>query len=50
MGVNEQALQLHTVDKKLYFLLQVTWKSISALQLMQEFVSGATSRALCLNM
>ena len=29
MGVNEKALQLHAVYKKLYFLLQVTQESVS---------------------
>jgi len=29
MGVNGKALQLHAVYKKLYFLLQVTWESVS---------------------
>ena len=36
MGVNGEALQLHTVYKELYFLLQVTRESISALQVMRE--------------
>ena len=35
MGINGEALQLHTVYKKLYFLLQVT----------PEFVSGTPSHA-----
>ena len=30
--VNGEALQLHTVYKKLYFLLQVTRESVSVLQ------------------
>ena len=38
-----EALQLHTVYKKLYFLLQVTRESVSVLQVMQESVSGTTS-------
>ena len=29
MVVNEEALQLHVVYKKLYFVLQVTWESVS---------------------
>ena len=29
MGVNGKALQLHSVHKKPYFLLQVTWESVS---------------------
>ena len=29
MGVNGETLQLHAVYKKPYFLLQVTWESIS---------------------
>ena len=29
MGVNGEALQLHAVNKKLYFILQVTWDSVS---------------------
>ena len=29
MGVNGEALQLHAVHKKPYFLLQVTWESVS---------------------
>ena len=32
MGVNGEALQLHAVYKKLYFLLQVTQESVSVLQ------------------
>ena len=43
MGVNGEALQLHAVYKKPYFLLQVTRESISVLQVTQESVSGTTS-------
>ena len=43
MGVNGEALQLHTVCKKPYFLLQVTRQSVSVLQGTWEFVSGTTS-------
>ena len=32
MGVNGEALQLHVVYKKPYFLLQVTRESVSVLQ------------------
>ena len=32
MGVNGEALQLHAVYKKPYFLLQVTQESVSVLQ------------------
>ena len=39
MGVNGEALQLHTVYKKPYFLLQVTLESISVLQVTRESVS-----------
>ena len=31
MGVNGEALQLHAVNKKLYFVLQVTRESISGI-------------------
>ena len=34
MGVNGEALQLHAVYKKPYFLLQVTRESVSVLQVM----------------
>ena len=63
MGVNGEALQLHAVYKKPYFLLQVTRESVSVLQVMRESVSGTytashtririryyKSRALRLNM
>ena len=60
MGVNGEALQLHAVYKKPYFLLQVTRESVSVLQVTRDSVSGTTShtririryyksRALCLN-
>ena len=39
MGVNGEALQLHSVDKKLYFVVQVTRESVSVLQVTQESVS-----------
>ena len=39
MGVNGEALQLHTVYKKPYFLLQVTRESVSLLQVTRESVS-----------
>ena len=45
MGVNGEALQLHTVYKKLYFLLQVTRESVSVLQVTQESVLGTASHA-----
>ena len=32
MGVNREALQLHAVNKKPYFLVQVTWESVSVLE------------------
>jgi len=48
MGVNGEALQLHAVYKKLYFLLQVTWESVSVLQVMWESVSGTASHARCI--
>ena len=43
MGVNGEALQLHAVCKKPYFLLQVMRESVSVLQVMRESVSGTTS-------
>ena len=51
MGVNGEALQLHTVYKKRhYFLLQVMRESVSVLLVTRESVSGATSHvALRLN-
>ena len=45
MGVNGEALQLHAVYKRLYFLLQVTRESISVLQVTRESVSGTASHA-----
>ena len=49
MGVNEEALQLHIVYKKLYFLLQVMREFISVLQVTQESVSGNTSHVRCIS-
>ena len=43
MGVNGEALQLHAVYKKPYFLLQVTRESVSVLKVTQESISGTTS-------
>ena len=43
MGVNGEALQLHAVYKKPYYLLQVTQESVSVLQVMRESVSGTAS-------
>ena len=58
MGVNGEALQLHAVYKKPYFLLQVTresvsvlqvtWESISVLQVVWESVSGTASHMHCI--
>ena len=55
MGVNGEALQLHEVYKKPYFVLQVTRESVSVLQVtresvsvlqvMLESISGTTSHA-----
>ena len=45
MGVNGEALQLHTVHKKLYFLLQVTREFVLVLQVTQESISGTASHA-----
>ena len=36
MGVNGEALQLHGVYKKPYFLLQVTQESVSVLQVSEN--------------
>ena len=47
MGVNGEALQLHAVYKKPYFLLEVTRESVSVLQVTQESVSGTTSHVRC---
>ena len=41
--MGKEALQLHAVYKKLYFLLQVTQESISVLQVTWEFVSVLVS-------
>jgi len=46
MGVNGEALQLHVVHKKLYFLLQVTPEFVSVLQVTQESESG-TANHVC---
>ena len=43
MEVNGEALQLHAVYKKPYFLLQVMRESVSVLQVTPESVSGTTS-------
>ena len=43
MGVNGEALQLHAVNKKLYFILQVTRESTSVLQVTRESISGTAS-------
>jgi len=58
MGVNGEALQLHAVYKKPYFLpqvtqesisvLQVTWESISVLQVTWESISGIASHVRCI--
>ena len=48
MGVNGEALQLHAVYKKPYFLLQVTRESVSVLQVTWESVSGTASHARCI--
>ena len=45
MGVNGEALQLHAVYKKPYFLLQVTQESVLVLQVTRESISGTTSHA-----
>ena len=57
MGVSGEALQLHTVYKKPYLLLQVMQESVSVLQVLREFisvlqvtresVSGTTSHVRC---
>ena len=47
MGVNEEALQLCAIYKKLYFLLQVTRESASVLQVTWKSVSGTASHARC---
>ena len=48
MGVNGEALQLHTVYKKPYFLLQVKREFVSVLQITWESVSGTASHARCI--
>ena len=45
MGVNGEALQLHAVYKKPYFLLQVMRESVSVLQVTRESISDTTSHA-----
>ena len=47
MGVNGKALQLHSVHKKPYFLLQVMQEFVSVLQVMWESVSGTASHTRC---
>ena len=42
-----ESMELHTVYKKPYFLLQVTRQSVSVLQVTQESVSGTTSHVRC---
>ena len=49
MGVNGEALQLHTVYKKPYFLLQVMQESVSVLQVKLEVLEvtcAASERAM----
>jgi len=48
MGVNGEALQLHAVYKKPYFLLRVMRESVSVLQVTWESVSGTASHARCI--
>jgi len=48
MGVNGEALQLHVVYQKPYFILQVTRESISVLQVTWESVSGTASHTCCI--
>ena len=45
MGVNGEALQVHAVYEKPYFVLQVTRESVWVLQVTREYVSGTTSHA-----
>jgi len=47
MGVNGEALQLHSVYKKPYFLLLVTWEFVSVPQ-VTRFVSGTASHVCCI--
>ena len=49
MGVNGEALQLHTVYKKPYFLLQAMRESVSVLQVTRECISGTTSHMRALH-
>jgi len=42
IGVSGEALQLHAVYKKLYFLLQVTQESVLVLQVTWKSVSDIT--------
>ena len=46
MGVNGEALQLHTVYKS-RILTQVTRESVSVLQVMRESISGTASHVCC---
>jgi len=46
-GSQWEALQLHAVYKKPYFLLQVTRESVSVLQVTWQSVSGTASHAHC---
>ena len=50
IGVNGEALQLHAVYKKAYFLLQVTRETISVLQVTLETVSSTASHMHASNM
>ena len=45
IGVNGEALQLHAVYKKAYFLLQVTRETISVLQVTLETIKYCKSHA-----
>ena len=47
MGVNGEALQLHAVYQKPYFILQVTQEPISVLQVTRESVSRISSHVRC---
>ena len=49
MGVNGEALQLHAVYKKPYFLLQVTRESVSVLSHVRIRIRYCKSHALRLN-
>ena len=48
MGVSGEALQLHAVYKKPYFLLQVTQEYVSVLEVTWESVSG-TAGHVCMS-